>query len=373
MSLIRVAFIGLAIHSGTLDPRDPKPGYLHTFKAMKDVKIVAYCVNPESGWMMPEDRTRLDVLKAVETEARFYTDVDDLIAREEFELAVILLPPTEIPDVGIKLARAGKHIFCEKQFATTAAAMLPLVQAVQANKVTFSAAYNLRWNPVAVQLRQLVNDGMLGELTALELRQVTSQIHSGTGRNPKQWQYRMAFEGGGFLHYLGCHYLELGRALMGCEVKRVSAFTSTPIRHADAGIDEVSMLLLEWQNGAVGTMHMGYLAPPEAPADNYIALRGSLGAAIWNNKANPNLLKVYSSRWTAVPERSFEFNFKRRPLVYGESQANFELCSRAVDAVRANVSPPVTEVDALRVLEVIDAAYESARTGRHVEVNYHKL
>lgn len=371
MSTLKVAFVGVAVHSGTLDPDNPRPGILHTFKAMKAVEVVAYCIDPDASWATPDDSERLRVLREVERGARFYTKVDDLIAQEDFDLAVMLLPPCDIPAVGIKLAKAGKHMFCEKQFARTAADLLPLVRAVRENNVQFFATYPWRRHPVAVELRRLIEAGALGRLTALEVRQVTSQVSETGGRSPKHWSYRMETEGGGILHMLGCHYLELTRALMGCEVKTVSAICRSPVGETEDGVEDAAMLAMEWENGAVATMHAGYLAAPGSPADNCIIVRGTHGTAVWNVGQTPGVLKVFSSKWSSTPERTFEFELKKRPLVYGESQWILELYESGVDAMRANADPPVTVQDALRVLEVIDAAYESSRTGRRAEVKRH--
>ena len=121
---LRVAMIGLRHpHVGSLDPARPSPGYIHTFKQIPDVQVVAYCED--------SDPLLLDRARAFDPNAHTYASVDELLEKEEFALGCVVLPANEIPAVGIKLAEAGKHFFVEKQFARTAADLARLVEAVE--------------------------------------------------------------------------------------------------------------------------------------------------------------------------------------------------------------------------------------------------
>src|SRR5438034_6144932 len=88
-------------------------GLIGTFKQLEGVQVTAYCEDT--------DVAALEALRAAEPAAHFYTSVEELIAREEFDVASVVLPANELPAVGVQMARAGKHFLIEKQFARTVA------------------------------------------------------------------------------------------------------------------------------------------------------------------------------------------------------------------------------------------------------------
>src|SRR5436309_1115947 len=71
--------------------------------------------------------------------------------------------------------------------------------------------------------------------------------------------YRRETEGGGILHMLGGHWLEVFRFLMGCEVTAVTAVCRPVVGCMGEEMDDVSVVGLEFANGAVGSLQMGYL------------------------------------------------------------------------------------------------------------------
>ena len=114
-------------------------GLTGTFKLLEGVEVVAFCEDT--------DMEKLEALRENNPDARLYTSVEELIEKEEFEVACVALPANEVPGVGVKLANAGKHFLMEKQFARNTEEMRPLVDAVQANSVKVLAHYPWRAHP----------------------------------------------------------------------------------------------------------------------------------------------------------------------------------------------------------------------------------
>ena len=85
---LKAAIVGLHIHAGSLHP-DKNHGLLKSFKEQKGVEIVAYC---ESS---PDQAEALDEIRLADPDARIYTDLGDLMTAEDFDFAVIMLPPNE--------------------------------------------------------------------------------------------------------------------------------------------------------------------------------------------------------------------------------------------------------------------------------------
>ena len=360
-NILKTAMIGLRHgHMGKIGPQPS--GYIGTFQQLEGVEIVAFCEDADHSLLEPAGEFHPD--------ARTYTSVDALIAEEDFELAVVVLPACEIPGVGLKLAAAGKHLYLEKQFARRAEDLLELVRAVRRNKVKVMPGYPHRFNPLCQELKKLVDRGVLGRLLDIEVRLITGQVRPGL-RDPKSFMYTNEGEGGGILHMLGGHYLEVMRFLMGCEIKAVQAMTGRPVGHIEEPLEDIAIAAFEYENGAYGGMHAGYLQRLQAPYDQTLVLRGLEGEADWTPLGGP-LLKVKSrtDEWLGAPERVIRTEFAPGPPGYASSAWMFNWMQDFVYRIQADREPALSIEDALHVLQSIDAVYESARTGKRVEVQY---
>ena len=358
---LRAAAIGLRHgHMGSIGPE--KPGWIHTFRHLEGVDVVAYCEDGE-----PE---RLDAAREHDPGAGRYDSVDDLIAKEDFDLAFMALPSRDIPPIGIKLADAGKHFLMEKQFARNSTDLAEMVRAVQRNRVKVLAAYPHRYNPVAQDMKRLIDEGVLGKPLDIEVRMITRQVRPG-GREPTHFMYTNKDEGGGILHMLGGHYIEVMRFLMGCEIKSVQAMTGRPVGFIDEPLEDVALAGYEFENGAFGSMHAGYLQALQGGYDTSLVYRGELGEANWTPIGGTRLVvKSASDQWSGAPEKTFDYSVADGPPGYASSRWQFQWVQSFIQSIGNGETIIPNELDALHVLQSIDAAYESARSGKRVDVKY---
>jgi UDP-N-acetylglucosamine 3-dehydrogenase len=360
---VKAVIVGLRHgHVGRLDPQSPSQGYIHSFKQIPGVEIVAYCEDT--------DPRLLEHAQAFDPQANCYHDLETMIAEEDFDFAVVVLPATEVTAAGIKLAEAGKHFFMEKQFARTADEMAELVHSVQRNQVICQAGYPWRFHPAMQDLQRWIEEGKLGRTLSIDAQFVTTQVRPGL-RDPSNFNFTKAGEGGGILHMLGCHYLDLMRFLAGCEVKSVQAMTSRTVGYIEDPLEDVAIVVMEYEDGALGNLHSGYMQPVRGAAyASAFSFWGREGYALWPSMGAEELT-VHSTapEWSGAQHRTFRYSL--RPAAgYGGEWWIFEMLQDFVNAVRTGSQPAVTAEDGWRVLKVIDAAYESARTGQRVDLNY---
>jgi predicted dehydrogenase len=361
-AVLRGAFVGLRHpHVGRLDPKNSSPGYIHSFKQIAGVAIVAYCEDA--------DPRVLELAQAFDPTAHVYHDVDDLIAREEFDFAVVVLPANEVPAKASRLARAGKHIFMEKQFARTPADLAELARVVRENRVVCQAGYPWRFHPAMAELGRLIRGGYLGKPLSIEARLITTQVRPGL-RDPNHFLYSREAEGGGILHMLGGHFLDLMEFLMGREVTAVQAMAVRPVGYIAEPLEDAVVVALEYANGAIGSLHAGYLQPVAGAYDSCLAFRGMEGWAAWPTMGAPELTVLSTApEWSGAPRRTFTYDLKPAEG-YGGQQWYQDVLKGFVAAIRGQREPAVTVEDALRTLQVIEACYESSRTGRRVAPRY---
>lgn len=293
-------------------------------------------------------------------------DLDVLLDGGEAAAVVVALPNREAPAVLLRAAQAGKPVLAEKPCARTAAEFLPVLREIEASGSAFTSFYLWRRHPAMLAIRDLVQSGALGRLTSVELRMVTTQVGM---RDPSHWLFRRGIAGGGILSWLGCHWLDLLRHLTGEEVDSVAALTGTVSGEA-IDVEDVASVGMRLSGGAVASLYAGYLlaggrAGYIAPGyDQAIILRGTEGAVSHRAEGSTHVvtLESHASAYAASPRQEYRFTLPDCPAyggVYGLEFVRDFLAGREV---------PVSAVDVLRVLEILDAAYASAAEGRVVAV-----
>ncbi|MDE0181413.1 MAG: Gfo/Idh/MocA family oxidoreductase [Caldilineaceae bacterium] len=357
---LRVAVVGLRIHAGGLDP-DRDHGLIKSFYGRDDARIVAYC-----EWD-PDESAALESLAKYDPSAQIYTSLEELLDREAFEVAVVMLPPNEATPASEKLAQAGKHLFIEKQAARTAPELLPLLELAAQRNLVVRIGYPWPSHPVAHEIRRCLDGGVLGKLLAMEARLVTVQIAPGL-REPDHWMYRLETEGGGILHMEGGHWLALFQMFAQARVRSVTALCSRRTDVSQEGVEDAATVALEYANGVHACLHMGYLLTAAGPRnDTYMAVRGDLGAATWDDVGSGTLVvNSAAHQWQGAPQRTF--NMPPAPRAVYAEQWGYNYVSEFLKAVREGGRALVSIEDGHHFLQIFDAAYESSRTGRRIEL-----
>ena len=159
----------------------------------------------------------------------------------------------------------------------------------------------------------------------------------------------------------------------GDEVVAVSAEMNTMSGEA-IDVEDVITIALRFRSGAIGVMHAGYMLALSGGGyhgsgyDAYLGFRGREGRVYWDPVAKPPRLYAESTRpdWSGAPVREFGFTLRDSPAYGGGHGEAF--MRRFLQACQSQGEPPTTGRDALAVARIVDAAYESSRTGRRVAV-----
>jgi predicted dehydrogenase len=294
-----------------------------------------------------------------------YGDLDTLLAQERPEAVLIALANDVTPEAIVRAAESGAHVYAEKPCARTAGEFLPALEAMRKAGVQFATGYLRRSSPVGQAIKDMVDEGLLGRLVSIEARWITTSV---TVRDPAHYYFSRERSGGGILHWLGCHWLDLMRWVSSAEVVEVAAILDTLSGEA-IGVEDAVALVLRYSNGwtqpggMVGSLHCAYVTD-RATDQLFFGLRGTLGWVEWQ-KSGPDLV-AHSAHpaWATAPTRVLRF--EPEPVGgYGGAQGISTL-RRFIASFREGVCPAFVAEDALRILEVLDAAHASAASGRRV-------
>jgi|AntRauTorcE11898_2_1112593.scaffolds.fasta_scaffold00239_19 predicted dehydrogenase len=366
---VRVGYIGVQHHH-----RDP---YFAVASGL-DVTITAVCE--------PGERVDIDTLAAMDdrpdeitTEgqevaalvdgASVYEDPERLVAEADIDVVWITYRNDETPAIVEAAVDNGVHVISEKPIARTAADLEAVAQRATDAGVTISPTLYYRRNPIAMDLRDRVREGFFGDVWTVEGRFNASQL---SYRDTTHYIYDRETSRGGALQWIGPHWLDVIPWILDDPIARVNArFHDADDPHAD--VDAGAVLQFETEAGTLGTYHTGYYLNHRGK-DTHLGLYGTDAQALTplhhdtlqHEPAVPLELTAGATDWSAAPKRTidYEFTYDRFPAWGDFVQDYFE----AYIAGYETGDVPATVDDAVQLLRVLDAAYDSADTGEWVAV-----
>lgn len=287
--------------------------------------------------------------------ARAYATPAEAYATEELDAVGICLPSALHADVAIEALEAGKHVIVEKPVDITLEAADRLIAAQRATGLTVSVISQRRFQPPVAQIRAAIDGGALGR--------VTSGIAESAFFRPQSyydgddWRGTLAVDGGGALMNQGIHALDLLVWMLGRPV-RVSAQTGR-LAHEGIEVEDLAGASIVFESGAIGLMLASTAAYPGRPVR--LTIHGDEGTAVLDDDA----LAYFASANGEPPSASAPAG----PDGWGATElAHLEQYRDFVAAVREGRPPAVTLEAGRRSLATVLAVYESARTGRPVEL-----
>lgn len=330
---------------------------------------------PEVERIFVWDDDAENLAKAVENQpdkvAGSFTDYGELLRQDDIFFAVASLRNDICPDMCIAALERGMHVMAEKPIGRNASEVQRVVDAAARVDKLLGVVYQNRYSPLNREMREVVGQGALGPLMSVEMRMLTTQVKF---RRPGHWLFQKAVAGGGMLSWLGCHYIDLLRYITHEEIVSVAAQVAT--RSGEAiDVEDVAVLALELESGAIASIHTGYVLAMSGSGyhnrggyNNYLGAYGQLGRFYWNRPDSSETLFIESSHpaWKSAPFREVTMAAADSPAYGGV--AGEEFMRRFIEAAQGDGDAPATGHDALTVARIVDAAYESSRTGQRIAV-----
>jgi UDP-N-acetyl-2-amino-2-deoxyglucuronate dehydrogenase len=282
----------------------------------------------------------------------------DLIDRHHLDLALVTLPNAQAPAAIEQLARAGIHLVVDKPAARSAAEARMAFGAVRDAGVRTVVGLTRRYSPAARSARELVAAGRLGRLITAEAIFAASSVRV---RDPANPLFDPVLAGGGILGWLGVHDIDCLLWLTGEPVVEVSAMTGR-VGSEGLAVEDVASVALRFAGGAVGTVHHAYALPARGYR-NRLALRG-LDMSI-ELGLDEEVVRLTAGDGGFVHEERTAFDVPPAP---GYGASGRAAVRDLLDAIREGRETFATGEALIKALEVIDAAYESARSGRHIRL-----
>jgi predicted dehydrogenase len=171
--------------------------------------------------------------------------------------------------------------------------------------------------------------------------------------------------GGGPMYNLGVHWIDLYRWLLDDEV--VSAIGRNVRVNEEYDIEDNSFALLTFSRGTVLALDISYTVPSHYPSgrDLYLGLRGAEGVTAWSPSfegVHEELFVCSDATGFDPPAQRLRFELPPHPGYSGILTVRY--LEELARAIRGGTAPAITGEDGLRALQVVEAIYLSAESGR---------
>jgi UDP-N-acetyl-2-amino-2-deoxyglucuronate dehydrogenase len=305
---------------------------------------------------------------AARHQAAAYDTLDSFLRHRPLDMVVVGSPSGLHAEHGIASAQKGLHVLVEKPIDVTVAKADALIAAAARAGVTLGVIFQDRLKPDVVRLKALVETGRLGApiLAAAQVKWFRPTAYYEGSR----WRGTRALDGGGALMNQGVHTVDLLLWLLG-PVRRVFGRTATALHKIE--VEDTAVAVLEFANGALGTIEATTAAYPGYA--RRIELTGSNGTATLEgddlvsvdlqHQTEPFALRSSAragSGMGAAPENAAS------PVVTDVS-AHRAVLEDFIRSIAVHGEPSCGGESGRRSVRLIEAIYESARTGRAVDVS----
>jgi UDP-N-acetyl-2-amino-2-deoxyglucuronate dehydrogenase len=167
---------------------------------------------------------------------------------------VVLATPNDVhEDQALACAERGRHVFVEKPIADSVEAGERMRRACADAGVTLMVGHAFRRLGAARRVKQLLDDGALGRVVLAE-----ANMSLPGSFKPEAWRAQRARNPGGPIMQLGIHHVDTLSYWLGPVRQAAGRFVHV---HAAADIDDVGVVTLEFESGALGSLTGSYVSP----------------------------------------------------------------------------------------------------------------
>lgn len=286
------------------------------------------------------DRGRAEAFATEHNIAGVSTTYAEVIEADDVDVIYNPLPMSLHAEWTIAALRAGKHVFCEKPFASNAAEATEMVRVADQEGLVLAEAFHYRYHPMFLRILDEVASGRIGAVERVEgVFHASISRETGSGATDLRWDYNLS---GGSLMDLGCYPMSWVRHVTGEEPTVVSA---EAVEDPDK-IDAAMTCELSFPSGATGSVSSAMERGPEIA----MTIVGSTGRIEAANPMAPqmgNLLTITTSAGTTSG-----------PVDAGVS---YDHMFRAfIDHLVLGSPFPTSGQDSINNMAAIDAVYQAA-------------
>lgn len=302
-----------------------------------------------------------------------FTNFADMVEAGVDAISVCTPHPVHEANV-LEAASAGVHVLCEKPIAVDTATADRMIKAADDAGIVLAVVFQRRLWPAAQRIKKAILDGRIGQPNLAEVSVVLHRDSSYYSQDP--WRGKWDTDGGGVLMTQAVHQIDMLQWFLG-EPVSVSGLIRTHFHDAHMETEDSASAIVEFASGATATITATTGAGHNL--GNRIQLVGETGAVVSLTEF-PEGQEGVNDLWLVPGETEIHAPFD---IDVPGTQDLADINGRLTDFHKAQVQdfaasileskqPVVTGADARVSLRIIEAIYESSRTGQRVFIKEEK-
>ena len=286
-----------------------------------------------------------------------YIQLSDMLESENLDI-VAICTPSGIHAAQTELtAKHGVHVMTEKPMATRWQDGVNMVKACDDAGVHLFVVKQNRLNSTLQLLKRTVDEKRFGKIHMVHLNVFWTRPQE--YYDQAKWRGTWEFDGGAFMNQAS-HYVDLFDWLIG-PIDKVQAMMSTT---RDIEVEDTGVMNVRWRNGALGSMSVTMLTYPKN-MEGSITILGEKGSARIGGVAVNDI-----QHWEFEDSRDYDSQIEtanyETTSVYGFGHPLYY--KNVVDVMRGDAEPETDGREGLKSLELLIAAYLSARDGQTISL-----
>ena len=336
---IRIAIVGCG--------RISKNHFGSIEKHSDEIELVSVCDN---------NKTTLDEHTA-KYNVNGYLSLGDMLESEELDIVALCTPSGTHATQAEIAAQHGAHVMTEKPMATRWSDGVRMVKACDDAAVHLFVVKQNRRNSTLQLLKKAVNEKRFGKIHMVHLNVFWTRPQD--YYDQAKWRGTWEFDGGAFMNQAS-HYVDLLDWLIG-PVDKIQAMMSTT---RDIEVEDTGVMNVRWRNGALGSMSVTMLTYPKN-MEGSITILGEKGTVRIGGVAVNDI-----QHWEFEDECDYDkdvlnANYETTS-VYGFGHPLYY--KNVIDVMKGEAEPETDGREGLKSLELLIAAYLSARDGKTVSL-----
>jgi predicted dehydrogenase len=281
--------------------------------------------------------------------SKITSNYDEVIEDANIDAVIVATPPHTHYEIIVKAIKGGKHIFCEKPVTLDESEALSILNILRKRgDIKFMVGFNFRFAPQFAEIKELIEEGFIGQPLFM-----VSIFSSDITNWPTVTKFQLTRGKGGVFFDTGIHHIDLVRWYLG-EVKEVFA-EMLKINNYD--VDNLAVAHLKTQKDAIATLNISWCGPSIHEV-KVIGKKASLSADVYSPV-------IYFTKSYFTPPRTLVKTLNKSIV----NSYVYEL-QHFIDCILNNRNPSPSIEDGYKALVIVKKAYESAETGKVINIRY---
>lgn len=294
-----------------------------------------------------------------------YSDYKEMIKRDDVHAVSLCVPSGMRLEIAEACAAAGKHILAEKPLEVNCERIDKLIAAVDAGGVQLSCIFQYRYADGPMHIRKALDEGRFGKLVLGDayIKWYRSQEYYDSGK----WRGTRKLDGGGCLMNQGIHQIDMLLWFMG-NAKTVTGQTAL-VGHTGIEVEDLACAMLQFENGAMGVVEGSTAIWPGHPAR--VEVHGTEGSAVIEDGE----LAMWKFRDERPEDAAILAGINKGetlgsgasdPIKSLKSEGHRRQIAGFVESLHTGRPPKIDGREGRRAVELIEAIYRSAESGKPI-------